>query len=369
VEILWRLAGSGDIIGGVQLDAAADALARGRTLPARWYADPDVLAVERERIFRRSWQYAGRADELEQPGAYLTTDAGGLPLVVVRDREGVLRAHVNVCRHRGHHLVTGSGSCSTLQCPYHAWTYDLDGRLRQAPRAGAEDLDLRGIALHPAAVDTWGPFVFVHADPQAPSLHEQLGDLPDVLAGVVDLTALRHRERTEWTLECNWKVAVENYLECYHCQVAHPGLSKLVDVRPEAYALHERDTFSFQIGSARNGGIAGDDVPHAQWHWLWPNVAINVEPGALNLSIDRWTPDGPGRTHGVTDYFFGADVPADAAAEIVAFSRQVGAEDQDLVESVQRGLASGALDAGLVMPRSERLVAHFERLVLDALRA
>ena len=358
------------MIVGVQIDSVAMDLERGHSLPARWYSDPAVLELERERVFRRSWQYAGRAEAVAEPGAFITTDVGGLPLVVVRDREGELRAHVNVCRHRGHHLVEGEGRCSTLQCPYHAWTYDLDGRLRKAPRADAEPgLDLDGIALIGASVATWGPFVFVHADPGAAPLADHLGALPEVIASTgLELDALRHRERTEWALDCNWKVAVENYLECYHCQIAHPGLSKLVDVRPEAYALNERPTFSFQVGPLRGDGFGGDAIPHAQWHWLWPDVAINVEPGAPNLSIDRWTPDGPGRTLGTTDYFFAPEVPDAVAEEVIAFSRQVGSEDQHLVEAVQRGLASGALYAGRVMPVSERLVAHFERMLLDALR-
>src|SRR5688572_29314759 len=116
----------------MQLEAAAAALDRGHALPASWYADAEVLALEQQRIFRRSWQYAGRADQVAEPGCFITTEVGGLPLVVVRDRDGALHAHVNVCRHRGHHLVAGEGRCSTLQCPYHAWTYDLDGRLRKA---------------------------------------------------------------------------------------------------------------------------------------------------------------------------------------------------------------------------------------------
>jgi choline monooxygenase len=338
------------------------------TLPARWYADADRLEVEQERIFRRSWQYAVAAAAVAEPGSFFAMQAGPVPLVVVRDREGTLRAHVNVCRHRGHLVAEGSGRCTTLQCPYHAWTYDLDGTLRQAPRS--EEVETEGLGLLPAAVDTWGPFVFVHPDPKAPPLADHLGDLPDVVARTgLDLGRLELDSHTEWGLACNWKVAVENYLECYHCQVNHPGLAELVDVRAETYALEQRESFSFQVGPSRNvpgSFTTGGEVPHAQWHWLWPNVAINVEPGPANLSIDVWEPDGAGRTKGRTDYFFGPEVPAAQREEILEFSRQLGVEDQRLVESVQKGLASGAIESGRLLPRSERLIAHFQQLVRDA---
>jgi len=151
--------------------------------------------------------------------------------------------------------------------------------------------------------------------------------------------------RVPWSLDANWKVAIENYLECYHCSTAHPGLAKLFDVRPDAYELHEHERFSFQVGPPREGRPPGSfidagEIPRAQWHWAWPNLTVNVEPGAQNLSIDAWFPAGPHRTEGVTDYFFGADVPEALAEEVMAFSRQVGEEDALLVASVQRGLAS-----------------------------
>ena len=339
-------------------------------LPARLYTDPAVLEAEQDAIFGAAWQYVARADEVAAPGDYATGEAGRVPVVVVRDREGVLRAHVNVCRHRLHPVMEGAGTCTTLQCPYHAWTYDLDGTLRAAPRADREGLALDGLGLAPARVAQFGPFLFVRAADGGPSFADHLGDLPEVLAGCgLELGALEFERRTDWELGCNWKVAVENYLECYHCAVAHPGLTDLVDVRPDAYGLHERATFSFQTGPVRGGAGAfgGGPIPHAQWHWLWPNIAFNVEPGPPNLSIDVWRPDGPHRTVGRTDHFFGADVPAAIREEIMAFSAQVGEEDRALVEGVQRGLRSGAVEAGRLMPASERLVAHFQALVRAAL--
>jgi phenylpropionate dioxygenase-like ring-hydroxylating dioxygenase large terminal subunit len=350
----------------VELDEVAAGLDAGHSLPARWYADPAQLAHEHERIFRRSWHYAGRTEQVAEPGSYLTADAGPVPLAVVRDRDGVLRALVNVCRHRGHPVLAGAGTCSTLQCPYHAWTYHLDGSLRKIPRG--EGLETDGLGLLPAAVATWGPFLFVHPDPDAPQLADALGDLPAVLARCgVDLDRVAFRRRVPWTLEANWKISVENYLECYHCQVAHPGLSRLIDVSAANYLLETHPTFSVQSGAPRDH--VDGEIPRAQFHWLWPNVTLNVKPGPQNVSLDVWLPDGPGRTLGHTDYFFAPDLPDDEAGEMIDASLQTGLEDTALVEAVQRGMASGAVATGRLMPESERLVAHFQRLVVRALRA
>src|SRR5262245_33452248 len=155
----------------------ADDLDRGISLPASWYTDPAVLALEAERIFRRTWQYVGRADQLARPGDYVTGEAGGVPVVVVRG-EGGLRGFVNVCRHRRHLVMTGAGNRKALQCPYHAWCYDLDGRLTAAPRADREGgFDRAGLSLLPVRVDTWGPFVFANADRAAPPLAHYVGAL------------------------------------------------------------------------------------------------------------------------------------------------------------------------------------------------
>ena len=222
----------------------------------------------------------------------------------MRDRAGTLRAHVNVCRHRGHPVLAGAGRCSTLQCPYHAWTYDLDGSLRKIPRGDREPgLDPAELGLLPASVATWGPWVFAHADPAAPPLEETLGALPEVLASCgVDLGRVAFRRREPWTLACDWKVAIENYLECYHCPVAHPGLARAIDVSADGYALAAHPTFSVQSGAPRDPRADLRRDRRAQFHWLWPNVTLNVKPGPQNVSLDVWLPRRArphGRLHGL----------------------------------------------------------------------
>ena len=164
-----------------------------RTIPWSWYEDPEVARRERDRIFMRSWQYAGRTAELTAPGSYVATQVGGLPVVLTRDRDDTLRAFANVCRHRGAIVARGAGERGTLQCPYHAWTYGLDGCLRGAPRTRDDPgFDTEGLGLVPMAAGTWGPFAFVNPDADAEPLEQALGDLPAVVAAHgLDVAALR----------------------------------------------------------------------------------------------------------------------------------------------------------------------------------
>ena len=338
------------------------------TLPWSWYSEPELLRREQEQIFRRAWQYAGPAEHVASPGDYFTCRVGDVPVIVVRDQAGELHAFLNVCRHRGSLVVEGSGNRETLQCRYHAWTYGLDGRLRAAPRANQEPgFELDGICLHELAAEIWGPLVFVSPDPEAKPLAETLGRLPELVAeGGVEVERLRFRRRSESELACNWKIAIENYLECYHCPVAHPGFSAVVDVSPDAYRLETHERSSSQYGPLRPGREGGE-VPEGQFHWLWPVTKLYAMPGAQNLAVGPVAPLGPERTSAYLDYYFPEDASDEEIDELIAFDDQVGLEDRALVESVQAGVRSGLLAEGRLMPESERLLAHFQGLVREAL--
>ena len=328
------------------------------TYPWSWYADPAVLAVEQERIFRSAWHYVAHADRLPGPAGYFACMTGGLPVVVTSDRDGERRAFLNVCRHRGAQIVEGEGRRETLQCPYHAWTYGLDGELQKAPRADREaEFDAAGLSLVPLRLEAWGPFLFVNADAAAPPLAETLGEL-ELPFEPADLV---FRERVDYSLAGNWKIAVENYLECYHCPVAHPGFSRLVDVDPEAWRLDGEGPVWSQYGRARQGGGS------CEFHLVWPALKVNVYPGFANLSIGPVWPEGPEGTSGFLDYFFGPDVDDATARELIEFDDQVGREDTALVESVQRGVRTGLVSAGRLLPESERLIAGFQRRVTAAI--
>ena len=342
------------------------------TLPWAWYFDPAVLRLEQERIFARAWQYAGHVGDAPEPGSYFSARAGDIPVVVVRGRDGELRAFVNVCRHRGFQLVQGAARRETIQCAYHAWTYDLDGSLRAAPRSDREHEFRRDeLGLVPVRVETWGPFVFVNASAAAPPLNEALGSVPTRVAELFDVDTLRFRLRADMEVACNWKIACENFLECYHCAVAHPAFSALVDVSPDAYRLEADGLTSSQFGPLRGGGgFLGDGaVPRSQFHFVWPNVGINIFPGHANLSIGPILPAGPERTHRFLDYFFAADAPDDWIRELLEFDDQVGREDAALVERVQLGVRSGVIAEGRLLEASEPLVRHFDELTSAALAA
>jgi phenylpropionate dioxygenase-like ring-hydroxylating dioxygenase large terminal subunit len=344
-----------------------------RTLPYDWYVDPAVLRVEQERIFAGAWQYVAPVAKVSEQGSVVAVHAGHVPVILARGRDDALRGFVNVCRHRGSVLCEGEGRRETIQCPYHAWTYDLDGSLRTAPRADREiGFDRGELGLVPVAVETWGPFVFVNPDGDAQPLAEHLGELPRLLAdGGVDVDALEFSFRAESDpYDANWKVIVENYLECYHCSVAHPSFSKAIDVGVDAYRLETRPTFSSQLAVARNGGggvyDASGQVDRGQFHALFPSTLLNVMPGHLNLSIGPVLPLGAERSTRYLDYYFATDVDEEWKREYLALDEVVGAEDRMLVERVQTGLSTGALPHGHLMPESEQLIAHFQSLVLAA---
>jgi choline monooxygenase len=353
-------------------------LASGLSLPAAWYTDPAILARELERIFRRTWQCVGRADQVARVGDFFTATVAEVPVVVVRS-EGGLGAFVNVCRHRRHEVVAGSGNRRTLQCPYHAWTYGLDGRLRAAPRSQHEPgFDPGDYPLLPAAIDTWGPFVFVNLDVGAPPLARYLGELPSIVAasGLV-LDQLQFHDREEWQAEANWKVMIENFLECYHCPVQHPGFSTVVDVDEDAYSLRAHGWFSSQVAPVRRSALEGHgrrpvydargSVTQAQYHHLWPNFTLSINPGHPNLALDVWMPAGPERTRGCSEHWFGPDVPDAARREMIEFNHQVSREDDRLTDSVQRGLRAGLPHRGRFLTGSEHLIVHFQTLLVDAL--
>src|SRR5690349_10993892 len=202
------------------------------TLPYRWYSDGEILQREQELIFAPAWQYVGHVGQAPEPGTFFAARCGRTPVVVTRARDGELRAFLNVCRHRGFPLAEGAGKRETLQCPYHAWTYGLDGALRAAPRSEElEDFDRCRLGLRQAALDTWGPFVFVNTGPEPEPLEAALGSMPAQVAELgLDVDDLVFYTRWETELEANWKIVCENFLECYHCSVAHPQLAEMLDV-------------------------------------------------------------------------------------------------------------------------------------------
>jgi choline monooxygenase len=359
----------------IQDPSLPEALRLGRTLPARWYTDPDVLEQEKKRIFAASWNYVGLTEKVARVGDFLTCRVGDVPVVVVRDETGRLRAYANVCRHRGSELVLEkSGNRRTLQCHYHAWTWALDGALRAAPccqeQAGFNKADF---PLVPLAVETFGPFLFVNPSPGPRTLAATLGQLPAIIRSAgADLDKLRFRERKEYAIRANWKVVVENFLECYHCAIAHPGFADLIDLDKYEVAPHE--FFSVQRGplkaSAQDKRKVRDEALECRegiYAYLWPNFMLNVYPGVGNASTNLILPGDEDHCLAVYEFLFSDRMPEEEQRQLVAFIDQVQQEDIVLVESVQRGLRSGFYQQGQLILSRENGIQHFQRLVYSAL--
>jgi carnitine monooxygenase subunit len=342
------------------------------TIPWSWYSDPKILSLELERIFRRSWQYAGHLGELQGPGSYFASATGPVPIVIVLDRDDTLRGFVNVCRHRGALVAVGAAKRGTIQCPYHAWTYGLDGRLRAAPRGEADPaLDPSCMGLVPVAVDTWGPFVFANPDPGGEPLVDALGDLPAVVAEHgLEIDALAFNRRVHYEIHANWKIALENFLECYHCPVNHPGLVEVIDERRlELQALGLRTSQFYPANQRALDGRGPIDVHgevgSGQNHLWFPTLKFNVLPGHPNLSIGPMWPTGTDACAAYLDYWFAGTADEQWIDELLEFDTQVGAEDQALVEAAQRGSSSGIIDRGWVLGGTETLIGHFQDYVRE----
>jgi choline monooxygenase len=340
-------------------------LERASTIPSRWYVDPEVLEAEYRTVFARTWQLVGRADRAAAPGDRFAGVVGREPVLVVRDGEGRLRAFSNVCRHRAGPIVDAPGTGRTLRCGYHGWTYDLDGRLVNAPEfEGVERFDASECRLPEYRVDEWAGLVFVNLDPEAAPLVEALEDLPDRVPHA-DLTEFRPAFRRDWYLDCNWKVYVDNYLEGYHIPVVHPGLNREIDYA--GYRTETRSLYSIQHSPIRSGAerLSSDgEAPEAQFYWLFPNLMLNVYPD--NYSTNLIVPLGPERTLTVFEWFFrdpSDDARRRALESTVAFSDEIQIEDIRICEAVQRGLRSATYDRGRYSPARENGVHHFHGLL------
>jgi choline monooxygenase len=348
-------------------------LDQARTIPAAWYFDPELAALERQSAFGNSWQVAGRASLVAEPGTYLTCDIAGEPVVVVRDGDGVLRAFANVCRHRAAPVMTEPcGKASRLRCRYHGWTYDLAGRLRGTPEFdGVADFCREDQGLPELAVATWGPYVWVHIEKPTTTLDQALAPLPAEAAG--RLESLHFAEQRVYDIACNWKVYVDNYLDGgYHINTVHPGLAGVLD-----YSRYRTETYS--QASVQRSPLRppepGDDVgavrtgAEAQYWWVFPNFMVNLYDGVMDTNLVL--PLGTDRCRVVFDFFF-ADIQSESAQRFIrdsiAVADQVQQEDLGICQEVQQGLRSRSFDTGRFSVRREIAGYHFHQLLARQLR-
>jgi choline monooxygenase len=343
-------------------------LARATTIPSRWYLDPQILGLERARIFARTWQPAGFARTVAGPGSYFACEIAGEPVVVARAKDGILRAFSNVCRHRASIIAAGEGKAASLRCPYHNWTYALDGHLLACPEfEGVEDFDKSTVRLPQFRVEVWGPYVFVNQTDSGPPLGELLGDIPAEVAKLgCPVDRLEFSARRDYIIECNWKVYVDNYLEGYHLPAAHPSLFRELD-----YAQYRVDTHRYYsaqfapIRPPRSGEERrySSEGLNALYYWVFPNFMLNVYPD--NLSANIIVPLGPSKTLTIFEWFSYAG--SGVKPQTIAFSDEIQQEDIRICESVQKGLNSRTYDTGRFSVKRENGVHHFHLLLNEFL--
>ena len=324
------------------------------SVPSAWYTDPALLVRERARVFAPHWHYVGSAADVAERGTYAVADLGGLPIVVTRDMDGVLRCLANVCRHRGHLVAQGCGRRRTLQCRYHGWTYRLDGSLHAAPGAQVDPADGR---LPELAVATVGPLLFACADPGVDPLDGLLKPFLDLVRNVshVELDRFERRRSILHEIDANWKIVAENFMECYHCALVHGDT--LPGYRDDEYIIEEY------------GALVTHRLDRDRFSWanLFPNTQLSAYGEHRLLIARQLVPDGVGRTRAMLDYWFDRDVAGAEVEESVSWFETIVAQDVPLCNAVQIGCESGLLDRGLLHPEQERGPVQFEEMLIAAL--
>jgi Rieske 2Fe-2S family protein len=367
------------------------------TLAGRYFHDPDIYAQEQERLFGTMWICVGRADAIPEAGQLFTTELGGESIIVIRGRDGEIRAFLNVCRHRGARLaispcseVTHTGK--TIQCPYHAWSYGLDGRLLGAPNLGHDEaLDKSQFGLIPVRCELWQGLVWLNLADEAMSPGGVAGQLNPPLIqrfGTLDIFNrytvgdLTVGTSIDYEIAANWKLVVENFMECYHCAPVHPELTRLLPefrngtsyqgIPGEGTAFAD-DIDAFTLtGSGqrpRLPGLGPEDDRTYFGFVLWPNVFVNLLPDHVILHTLR--PTGPESSHVTCDWLFARDDVARSdfdPTDTVAIFDLVNRQDWEVCERTQLGMHSRAYSSGGVYVKNETHIAGFRDMVLDKLR-
>jgi len=317
-------------------------------LDARYYTSPEIFEAERRGLFGRTWQFAGHASWVENPGDYFTFEIAGESLFCIKDRAGEVHIYYNVCQHRAHELVRGEGNTKLLVCPYHAWTYELTGQLRSGPNVrSVPGFDRSKICLTEVRAELFCGFIFVNLDPDAEPMDTWFpGARAELMAFVPHWESLKPLEWVEIPEECNWKVSVENYSECYHCALNHWTFSNGVikpetyDIQPQGHCL--RHTTECQSLESMTYEI-DTSVPHAQEYsswFLWPMFSFQVYPGNV-LNTYHWRPVGAGHVVVWRGWYTVGGSDSEMIRRLAQQDRSTTVEeDITLVESVQRGLNS-----------------------------
>ncbi|MER9876937.1 aromatic ring-hydroxylating dioxygenase subunit alpha [Mesorhizobium sp. M0195] len=356
-------------------------VAHSRTLPGSFYADPEVFEAEKQAIFMKSWHYACHETALLEKGAFVTLQIFDQCVFVVCEQDGQIRAFFNVCPHRGHLLLEGRGEKKVITCPYHAWSYDLTGRLVAARESG-DDKKFVGsaICLKPVQVGFIAGFVFVNLDAGAAPFSDYIAELASSIASVIpDLSGYKVREGVGYfggDYECNWKIAIDNFLECYHCETAHKSFCDMMDAKRSTFTLHDNFIYQFVPSGGKETSAAypinlEEDAVDGHFWFLFPNIIFSIFPGTKNFSVS-WvepvsaetsirrfvtlTPDNISKEREAARSKWGLDV--------------LNEEDRQICRSVQKGMFQRGFDMGYYVldplsgNLSEDTVRQFHRMYM-----
>lgn len=349
-----------------------------KTLPQRYFISPDIFAKEQEQIFSRQWICVGHESQVAKAGDYFTSEVAGESLIVVRDQRSMIHGFYNVCRHRGTRLCEQQTEhASAIQCPYHAWTYGLDGRLTGAPHMDQmEGFDKTEHALHAVALALWEGFTFVNLAHARTPLEEAFAPLTGKFTHW-NLPELRSAQRIEYDVRANWKLIFENYSECYHCPGVHPALSKLTPYDAAENDLCEGPflggfmpikkgmslTTSGNACALPVGDRKAADRARIFYYSIFPNMLLSMHPDYVMVHQIR--PQSPDRTLICCDWFFhpkaaGVSDPSYNPQDAIGFWDMTNQQDWHVCELSQQGIASRAYQPGPYSPR-ESIPAAWDR--------
>ncbi len=352
------------------------------TLPGRVYHDPAIHEWEVDQWFRHDWLLIGREGDVPDTGHFFRCEVVGEQVVIVRGDDSVLRAFFNVCRHRGATLVEESnGRMVRFQCPYHAWTYDLEGRLRQPRHTDTlENFSCESFSLIPVRCETWGGFVFVNLDPAAAGLDEHLGEFPSHF-NRFPLPELKRVKQMEYDVRANWKALMENYAECYHCPGVHPLLNHMTPYNLGGYLpglgewagswmeltgdFETLSTDGYRHGRSEIPGMTSDDLKRVYYAWIWPNLLFSLHPDYL-MTHQVW-PVSAEESKVICSLYFhphAIDQPDFDASGPAEFWDITNRQDWHVCELQQAGTASRAYLPGRYAA-IERMVHSFDARVAD----
>ncbi len=354
----------------------------GHTLAKEYYTSADVFARERDTVFGAMWFCIGRAEDVASAGDYIVREFAGESVIITRDATGKINAFYNVCRHRGTRVCEGAGGHSQrLQCAYHAWTYDLDGKLVAAPHfEEGEHFRKADYGLKPVACSEWDGHLFLNFAANPLPLLEQLRDLPTKFAAW-DMASLKRGARVVYDVAANWKLIIQNYSECLHCPVIHPALAKVShylsgqnepgDIA-STYLGGKMDlregiaTMSLDGAATRHNlpGLSREDCRHVYYYAVLPNLLLSLHPDYVMTHILR--PIAPDRTEVICEWHFTPDEmarPGFDASDAVAFWDLTNRQDWHVSELTQLGLKSRSFTPGPYSER-EQLLQDFDRWIV-----